>query len=185
MNTETQVFSEVLSKLETLGVEYFVTGSIAKVYYSLPRMTRDMDVVVQLPQKDISRFLSAFGGEYHADREMIETAVAENSQFNIIHNTKLVKVDFIAYKDSEFERSKFERKKRGTMFGQSVWILSVEDLILSKLDWAKESSSDFQLRDVADLIKYNATIDTAYLQGWIKKLGLDSIYEKAKEMVSL
>jgi len=38
------------------------------------------------------------------------------------------------------------------MSGVKTWIVSREDLILSKLVWAKDSKSELQIRDIIDLI---------------------------------
>ena len=43
-------------------------------------------------------------------------------------------------------------------------IISREDLILSKLSWAKDSVSEMQLRDVSNLLVENC--DTDYLRRW-------------------
>ena len=51
-----------------------------------------------------------------------------------------------------------------------IWIVSKEDLIISKLSWASESHSEFQLRDVKSLL--NTGYDAKYLTRWTEKLGL-------------
>ena len=54
-----------------------------------------------------------------------------------------------------------------------MWIVSKEDLILSKLYWAKDSHSEFQLRDVKNLLA--SGYDTAYLEDWSRRLGLHDL----------
>jgi len=51
--------------------------------------------------------------------------------------------------------------------------VSKEDLIISKLCWAKDSHSEFQLRDVKNLLK--SGYDATYLQTWTEKLGLENL----------
>jgi len=58
-------------------------------------------------------------------------------------------------------------------------ITSPEDLLLSKLYWAKESSSETQLRDVRNLLKTVPDMDMDYVEEWIKKLGLDQVFKEA------
>ncbi len=62
--------------------------------------------------------------------------------FNVLHLEKLVKLDLIVRKDTAYRRREFERRKRVQMPGFEAWIVSREDLILSKLAWAKESLDD-------------------------------------------
>lgn len=49
---------------------------------------------------------------------------------------------------SEYRHAEFERRKSVEFAGISTWITSREDLILSKLVWARDTGSEMQLRDV-------------------------------------
>lgn len=52
-----------------------------------------------------------------------------------------------------------------------AWLVSKEDLILSKLVWAKESESAMQLSDIKSLLS-SGQLDSDYLLFWAKKLGI-------------
>jgi hypothetical protein len=52
----------------------------------------------------------------------------------------------------------------------ATWITSREDLILSKLVWARDTGSEMQLRDVRTLI--DESVDWPYLKDWAAKLGI-------------
>ena len=56
------------------------------------------------------------------------------------------------------------------MPGFEAWIVSREDLILSKLAWAKDSGSEMQLRDVQALLAGDA--DRQYLEHWAEELSV-------------
>lgn len=59
----------------------------------------------------------------------------------------------------------------------TLWVVSPEDLIISKLFWAKDSKSELQLNDVSSIIKYQAEIlDWEYIKYWVKELGLGQIW---------
>ncbi len=75
--------------------------------------------------------------------------------------------------------TEFQRRKQVDLDGIPIWIVSLEDLIISKLFWAKDSLSELQLRDVKNLLSSIKTIGKKYISNWIHKLGLDSIYAKA------
>jgi hypothetical protein len=82
-------------------------------------------------------------------------------------------VDCIARKSSEYRRTEFERRRKITILDFTTWIASKEDLIISKLYWAKDSHSELQLRDVKNLLATG--FDTAYLERWTRQLGLDTL----------
>lgn len=56
---------------------------------------------------------------------------------------------------------------------------SPEDLVISKLDWARDSESEMQLRDVSNLLKVK-NLDFKYLEKWIDKLKLKALHAKAE-----
>jgi hypothetical protein len=76
-------------------------------------------------------------------------------------------------KDTDYRKTEFERRKRSTVLGITTWIVSLEDLIVSKLIWTQELQSDKQLADIESLLD-NPTLDTQYLNYWVKKLQLNT-----------
>jgi len=61
----------------------------------------------------------------------------------------------------------------------TTFIVSKEDLIISKLSWAKDSHSEVQLGDVKNLVATG--YDAAYLRRWTRELGLDNLLEECFE----
>jgi hypothetical protein len=106
------------------------------------------------------------------------SSIAHESLFNLIHQESVIKVDCIVRKSSSYRRAEFERRQRITIEDFSTWIASKEDLIISKLWWAKESHSELQLRDVKNLI--NTGCDTGYIEGWTKELELINLWQECK-----
>lgn len=73
-------------------------------------------------------------------------------------------------KESPYRLQEFARRRRVTLDNFAVWIVSKEDLILSKLVWAKDSGSELQLRDVRSLLA--GEIDLVYLERWAAELSV-------------
>ena len=57
-------------------------------------------------------------------------------------------------------------------------VVRKEDLIISKLLWAKDSSSELQLRDVANLAA--TPCDQDYLERWTEELGVKNLWKGCK-----
>jgi hypothetical protein len=176
MDSELEVLTDVAARLESAGIDYMLTGSLAMSLYAQPRMTRDIDVVVELAAVDVASVVDLFSPEYYVDAEAVGSAIAARGFFNAFHFTRLVKVDFIVRRDEAFERQKFVRRQRRELAGRHVWVISKEDLILSKLVWAAPTESAFQLRDVRNLLA--SGVDDAYLRQWSAKLGVDALLGK-------
>jgi hypothetical protein len=161
---------DVCERLDGAGIAYMLTGSLAMSFYARPRMTRDIDLVVAFESVKVKQFLDALGADFHADASAIMAALRDGRPWNIIHVPSVAKIDLIPRKDTPYRRAEFERRRRVELAGVSLWIVSVEDLILSKLEWSRESRSEQQRRDVGLLLQ--VPLDRAYLDEWATRLGL-------------
>jgi len=170
MLSELELLFDVTRRLGEAGLEYMLTGSMALNHYAQPRLTRDIDIVIALLLKDLEILPSVFGEEFYFSEEAARRAVLGQSSFNVIHNESLIKVDFIVRKREDYRLAEFERRRRIEVQGHPMWIVSKEDLILSKLDWARDSQSQRQLADVENLLATGA--DLNYLEIWSQKLNL-------------
>jgi hypothetical protein len=180
VSDELDVLKSVTAQLEGAGIAYMVTGSMAANFYAVPRMTRDIDLVVELSERDVDRVTLLFQQEYYIDRDMVQRAVRDHAMFNMIHNALVVKVDCVVRKETEYRREEFARRRAITVADLQVFIVSPEDLILSKLDWAKESRSQMQLDDVRNLLRSVQGLDTEYLNRWADRLGLTTLYQEVR-----
>ena len=176
MSAELEVLQDALARLEREGIAYMLTGSLALSYYAEPRMTRDIDLVVECAGYDPKRLAALFEPEYYVSEADVERALRERGMFNVLHLEKLVKLDLIVRKDEPFRRHEFERRVRVHLAGFDAWIVTREDLILSKLVWAESSGSELQLRDVRALLAGGA--DLGYLRRWAGDLGVADALEK-------
>lgn len=176
MKNELDIVREVSVRLDGAGIAYMLTGSMAMNYYAQPRMTRDIDVVVALRPMDAARVVQLFSGDYHVSREAVDSSIAHQSLFNLIHNESVIKVDCIVRKQTEYRLTEFNRRQRIKIEDFETWIVSKEDLILSKLFWAKDSHSELQIRDVKNLISTGC--DRDYIQRWTGGLGVDKLWQE-------
>ena len=62
----------------------------------------------------------------------------------------------------------------------SIWIVAPEDLILSKMFWAKDSLSEMQIKDVRNLFSNIKYLDNEYIEDWVQKLDLNEVFDKVK-----
>ena len=177
MTEELDVLKSVAARLDAANVPYMVTGSMAANYYAVPRMTRDIDLVVELSVADTERFCALFD-DFYLDPDAGRTAIAGRTSFNAIHTASVVKVDFMVRKDSEYRREELRRRRRVALDDTTIFVVAPEDLIISKLDWARDTRSPMQLADVRNLLAAVPDLDAPYLARWIAHLGLDALYRE-------
>lgn len=178
VSEELELLKALAARLDHGGIPYMVTGSIAMNFYAVPRMTRDIDVVVELSSGDVERVWELVHHDFYIDRDAVRDAVTHESVFNIIHTTSVIKVDFVVRKGTPYRREEFTRRQRVSIGGQDVSIVTAEDLIISKLDWARDTRSEVQLADVRNLLASVQDLDRGYIQAWVERLGLRSLYRE-------
>lgn len=173
MTDQLDVLALVTARLDDAGIAYMVTGSIAAGYYGHPRMTRDVDIVVQLRPDDPERLEALLSDAFLLSADTARDAMANQTMFNAIHREAFVKVDFVMRKSAAFRIEEFGRRRRVELDGHGMWMVAAEDLILAKLAWASGNGSDVQARDVRAVIAVQRhRLDWRYLEAWAATLGL-------------
>ena len=175
----TKTLSDVADRLNRLGVEFMVTGSVAMSSYATARTTLDIDVVIEIGNSDAHRFEAAFAGDYYVNADSIKRAQERNSMFNVLNLATGVKVDFIPRKPTNFEAAKFSRRRKSTLGDIEYWVIRKEDLILSKLEWAKDSHSELQFRDIRNLIE--SGVDGPAIDKMVAEQKLQGVWEAFSE----
>ncbi len=176
IQTELDILRDVSLRLNSAGIAFMLTGSVAMNYYAQPRMTRDIDLVVALSSAEA--IVRLFEPDYYISPESVANAVSRRSIFNLIHLESVIKVDCIVLKNEPFRQEEFARRREITLTDFQTWIVSREDLILSKLFWAKDSRSEVQLRDVLNLLTPECDMD--YLESRALMLGVRDLLEEVR-----
>ncbi len=139
-----------------------ISGSIAMNIYSIPRMTMDIDIVVDLSLEKIDEFTDLFPESYFKKTTIINE-VKQKGIFNIIDHETGFKLDFILQKDTEYYRLAFNRRKRIKELDTELWVISLEDLIIAKLIWIQQYQSEKQIHDIENLM-LNPDKDMHYIK---------------------
>jgi hypothetical protein len=149
---------------EALGLPYLVTGSFAISLYGVPRMTRDIDVVIDPKPGDAPLLVRAFREDgFVVFEQAVAEALRTRSMFNVIDERALVKIDIIVRKPDLDTDAVFQRAVRASVGVDVVTTIAPEDLIIAKLVWARDSRSTMQIADVRGLLR-SILIDEDYLR---------------------
>jgi len=172
MDDQLEFLSFVVERLEAAGVPYMLTGSVAMSLYGQPRMTRDIDLVVECAGTHAEDWIRMFGDDCYISAEAAEEAIARGGMFNIIHNEGVAKADFIVRRSDEYRQLEFARRQRKRIGKLEVNVVAREDLVLSKILWWKAGESAQQREDLVVLLESAANMDMAYLEDWAARLGV-------------
>jgi hypothetical protein len=181
--TQDEILILVCDILEHLGLRYFVTGSVATIFFGEARFTNDIDIVVDLPPRLVETFCRSFPpDQFYVSEEAARSAVQRNSQFNILHPSTAMKVDIMIPSHTDFNRSRFSRASRLTPSpGRQIYFTTPEDIILMKLEYYRQGGSDKHLRDIAGILKITGSdIDVGYIEHWAARLGLSAPWQSIR-----
>jgi hypothetical protein len=174
-------FIKILKTLKQFKIPYMISGSVGAMIWGEPRMTNDIDIIIEILPDQIKKFLDSFGKKeyYYPSVEFIEKAIIKRSQFNIIHIASGSKADLIIKKDSEFARVEFSRKQ-DIPFTKDFLAASAspEDIIISKMAFYKAGKSEKHLSDIVSMLKISgAEIDRTYLEDWVNRLNYQDTWK--------
>ncbi len=170
-----RILKDCTERFERLGISYMLTGSMAMAGYAMMRMTNDIDIVMEVDRADAEKIINEFEPDYYIPHGRVRDAISRKFMFNMLHQETLVKIDCVMLKDTEFQKEAFTHRRKINFSDFDLWIISKDDLILSKLNWAKKSKSEIQMRDVASIIRHG--YDENYVRGWAKKLDIEDMLE--------
>ena len=168
-----ELLNRITRALEKAEIPFMVSGSMALIVYTVPRMTRDIDIVIELNRIDIDRFCAIFKEGYYIDPLTVEEEVNRYGMFNVIDFETGYKIDFVIRKNEYYRKNEFDRRVKGLVMGCETWLVTLEDLILSKLIWIQELQSDRQMSDIENLLE-NPNVDMDYVHYWCKELNLNT-----------
>jgi len=179
IGSQREFLRTLVARLDAVGIPHMFSGSLASSFHGEPRATKDVDIVISATAEQVARFVASLGDEFYADTEAGRRACIDRGTFNVIHWGTGWKADLIVCKDRAFSREEFSRRRPMEMLGMRLFIVSPEDTILSKLEWAKKGESERQLRDAAGvLLAQGARLDRSYLLRWAAELGVSDLLSR-------
>ena len=180
MSERARFLERLVQLLDRAGIPAMVSGSLASSFHGQPRTTNDVDLVIAPTPEQLETFLAAVGADYYVSPEAARQALRDCGLFNVIDGRSGWKADFILRKNRPFSAEEFGRRRPAEIMGVRVHVASPEDVVLSKLEWARGSGSERQLRDAAGVIAVQgAALDREYLAGWAKQLGVEDLLKQA------
>lgn len=174
-------FGRVVRALERAEIPFMLTGSFASSFHGVPRATQDIDFVIAPAESPLVAFVSDLVSDgFYVDTDAAVQAMRDETMFNAIDQRTAWKIDFIICKSRPFSQEEFGRRYRVSFDGLALWIATVEDVLIAKLEWASKGQSRRQIDDCAQLLRVRrAELDRDYLSRWIAALGLSEQWEAA------
>jgi len=168
------------ARLDTLDLRYMVTGSVASMIYGEPRMTLDVDLVVELAVEHAAALLDAFSEAefYRPPLEVARTECGRDARghFNLIHHGTGMKADVYVAGLDPLHAWGLEHRRRLGSSGTSVWLAPPEYVILRKLEFWREGHSEKHLRDIRAMLASALELERGFLEREVHERGLEEAW---------
>ncbi len=169
--------------LDGAGIPYMVTGATAAILYGAPRLTNDLDLVVELTAKAADGLPALFPEERFycppLDVIAVEISRASRGHFNLIHHDTGYKADVYLVGADQLQTWGFARRRELHVGGRRLWVAPPEYVILRKLEYHREGGSPKHLDDIrAILATSGAELDHSFLEREITERGLAGLWRE-------
>lgn len=180
MTSEESKSLQIIAALEAEKISYCLAGSFASNYYGIPRSTKDADFVLQGKHGVGESFARRLGGDFTLDPQLsFETVTGTYRQY-VRHNQTSFKIELFLLSDDAHDQERFARRKAEQLFGRMVWLLSAEDVIISKLRWARNKDEE----DIFNVMCVQRDrLDWPYVESWCQRHGTSALMEKLRRAV--
>lgn len=175
----------VVRALERMGVQHYVTGSLASSLHGEPRSTNDADIVAALRPHHFAQLVKELAGRFYVDEEDFLHAVKTERSFNLVDEVELAKVDVFCVAPTGYQAEALHRAvplelERNDPF-TSVQVASASDVVLSKLRWYRlgGETSDRQWRDLLGVVRaQSGRLELEYLRRWSREQSTLDLLER-------
>jgi hypothetical protein len=168
MVTATEFVTRVVAALRKLSIPYMVVGSFSSNVYGKPRSTKDADFVLEMSDCSITTLAGEIGSDFKLESQMSFETITATTRYRLSHTTTGFTVELFLLSDDPHDQSRFHRRVSGDIGdGQSTFVPTAEDVIITKLRWSKHGQRRKDLDDAAAVMAVQAgRLDVEYIRTW-------------------
>ena len=176
-----------VAQFNKLGLNYMITGSVASIAYGEPRLTHDIDVVVELDRVQAGLLVLGFSApEYYCppiDVIRIELARECGGHFNVIHEGNGFKADIYPVGCDSWSAWGLARSRSFLLGGIPMKLAPPEYVIVRKLEYFQEGGSEKHLRDIRSILRISRDlVDFPELERWIHERRVEQGWRRVHEL---
>ncbi len=171
----------LVNALDDSHIPYVLVGSLSASFYGVSRGTQDADVVVSCPGSQIKKLVDALGDEFARDPQLaFETVTATQKTLLRVKKTGFqIEVFFLS--EDEHDQQRFSRRQLVPAFGGQVYVLSLEDVLVTKVRWLQLAGRTKDEEDIRAVLRLQSDrVDWPYVESWCDHHGTRDLLERLR-----
>ena len=184
---EPNLFLIFTQRLKEKHIPYAVSGSVACIIYGEPRMTHDIDIVIDIRRDKIDLFVTAFSPSdfYCPPAEVIKTEILRENRghCNLIHLETAFKADIYFTGNNSLQHWAIVNARQIEYNKSQFFVAPPEYVIVKKLEFYREGQAQKHLLDVKGILRNSSEIiDFKLLGEFIEENGLGREWKIVEQM---
>jgi hypothetical protein len=168
----------VIDALERLGSPYVLVGSIAANFHGIPRSTRDADIVVAIEPSTLDRLAASLvPGLRIQPQTSFETVTGTIRHIIDVQDSPFV-IELFGWSDDPHDQARLARRLRVRILDHHTWVLTAEDVVITKLRWGQHANRSKDLEDARNVLAVRqGELEMAYIRRWCAEHGTTAILD--------
>ena len=177
-----EIVRRVFEACDAVGIPYVLVGSFASNVYGIARSTKDADFVLQTAPGQFSKLMTALGPNFSRDPQIQFESVTGTKKILVEETESGFEIEFFELSDEPHDRERFARRRRFMVVGREGWILTPEDVLVTKLNWLHRAGRTKDRMDVENVtLVQGDAIDWAYVEHWCDVHGSRALLDEIRE----
>lgn len=166
--------TKLVEALEHFGLAYMLVGSFASNTYGVMRSTNDTDVVVELAGTSVKEIVALMGTGFILDPQSRFESATGTQQYIISIQRSHFKLELFQLSSDLYDQVRFARRVQSysSEMGRRIFLLTPEDVIVTKLRWSAALGRRKDVDDARDVIAVQGdALDWSYIEHWCQQHG--------------
>ncbi len=177
-----EVVRAVISALDELSIPYILVGSFSSNFYGIPRSTNDADFVLSLGDVPIKTLMERLGSGFRLDPQMSFETVTGTYRYVVEALEAAFTIEVFLLTDEPHDQERFARRQRVATHLGAAFLPTAEDVIVTKLNWAKRAGRPKDTADVRNVIAVQGNrLDWDYIHGWCERHGTRELLDDLRK----
>ena len=169
----------IVSALEDLGNLYVLVGSLATNFHGIPRSTRGADIVVAFDASTLDRLAATLVPDLRIQPQTsCETVTGTVRHVIDVRDSPFV-IELFESSDDPHDRARLARRQRVRLLDRQTWVLTAEDVVITKLRWGQHANRSKDLDDARNVLAVReGELDLEYVRRWCGEHGTTATLER-------